>query len=236
MSELFNAEELMEVQSKNVVKETVQEQVNVKEAEVKLATQEKKVVIHPYGELVIKKPTIEDDYFADLVYAEEVNNLIMNSNLPSQDQMHKLLKSKGKWTQEDEDRVNELQSELSTLGAEIAILKAEKGKSSTKKNTLKIVEAEKKFNEGRAEYLRLKSAYNKFMSQTIEGRAEEKKLVAKMSRCVFNASGERMWANPQDLSREKDSEAIGRLVYEFIIFMQGIDPEILSGVPDLLEA
>jgi len=216
-------------------KEEIAEETESKRAEIELSKGYRIIDIPIYGELYIHKPTIDDDYEADLAYAKEVSILMEKEpNIPTTEEMEAKLEKRGAWTKVDEESLDDLRQEVVTTSTELVVAKAEyksNNKVSIKNRINKLTET---YKELRTKFLKKQATRSRFMSLTLEGRADEKRLIVKMSHCIKYPNGKRVWETPEDLKKEKDSEPVGRLVFEFITFTQGIDPRVLEQIPDLL--
>ena len=225
----------VEEDQKKALKETVEQQTEAKKIETELAKGYRVVNISPYGELHIHKPTIDDDYEADLAYSVEVSRLMdLYPNLPTMEEMEQRLERRGVWTEEHTKELEELRQDIVELSTEIFLAKAEYKTSKKASVKTKITKLTKEYEENRDQFLKMETRKSKFMSQTLEGRADERRLVVKMSRCIKRPDGSRVWETSEELKKEKDSDPVGRLVFEFMTFTQGVDPRVLEQVPDLL--
>ena len=226
----------MDKEQRQNTKEEVKEETESKKIELELERGYRIVNIEGYGELWIHKPTIEDDYVADLAYSQEFNKLMDESNLPTSEEMENKLEQRGKWTQLDKDELDDLRKEMISLSSDIILKKAEYKSNKSKRIKNEINKLQKEYESSRTKFFKKQAVHQKYMSMTIEGRADEKRLVFKMSRCVKRPDGQRVWETPEKLMEEKDSVPVGTLVYEFITFMQGVDPRVLQEVPDILKS
>lgn len=216
-------------------KKEIKEEVLSKQIELELKRGYREVEIEPYGKLHIYSPTIEDDYEGDNAYAEEISVLLIEEKLPTTEEMAEKLEKRGLWTPEHDDRLKDLQEENSQLAAEIIVLRADYKESKSVKLKNKINKLEDEHRKAKEEFLKLNAIKSKYFSFTVEGRAEEKRLVLKMSRSIRKPDGTKLWESAEKLQKEKNREPVSRLVYEYITFTQGIDPRVLERIPDLLD-
>lgn len=216
-------------------KEEILEEVAAKKTELELKLGYRAVEVPPYGLLHLHKPSINDDYVADIVYAKEVAKLMEDADLPTIEEMEIKLAKRGTWTKEDKNSLEELREDLVTTATELEIARSEYKSKNTVKFKKKIDKLTKDYEETKKLFLKKEAIKSRFMSLTIEGRSDEQRLIVKMSRCVKYPDGKYVWKTPDDLKKEKDSEPVGRLVFEFITFAQGVDPRVLETVPDILK-
>lgn len=213
------------------LKEQAEEMVDVSTAEDIIEKGYKDVEYKPIGMVRILKPTIEDEQIADIAYAEELTRLMIETKLPTVEEMEKQLKKRGGDNEWDEEHLEEMRDDLTAAHADILLYK-EVYKTDTSKTILnKLTEAKKKYAKMKKEFIRLNSIRQKYLSATIEGRADQKRLIAKMSRCIYNLQGKRIWETISQLEKEPETPALGALVYDFIAYINGLDPRVLSSVP-----
>ena len=216
-------------------KETLKEETDALNIERELKRGYREIDIPPYGKLHINKPSIDDDYEADLAYAKEVSRLMDSEDLPTREEMEVKLEKRGTWTAKDTADLDELRKEMVETTTEIIMVKSEYKSTKSVSVKSKLTELNDRYNKARTEFFKKEAIRSRFMSLTLEGRADEQRLVVKMSRCITRPDGKRVWETPDLLKKEKDSEPVGRLVFEFVTFSQGVDPRVLSQIPDFLD-
>ena len=161
---------------------------------------------------------------------------MLNSKLPTVEEMEKIMRDRGKWTDKDDNEIEMYKEDLAENQAELILVKTEYKKTKSPKLKTKLTKLETESKRIKDEFTRKEGFRSKFKTNTIEGRADEKRLITKMSRCILKPDGSRVWETPGHLAKEKDSAAVGQLVYLFITFMQGIDPRLLEQVPEILSS
>lgn len=217
------------------LKSSVNELTDVKKAEVEIVREYREVEVKPYGKLHIHRPSIEDDYNADLVYTDEMNRLLMsNPNIPTYEEQEQRLEKRGIWTTFHKEQMNDLREELAEISSEIFLVKEEYKSKKTSKLKSKIKDLQDKYEALKKEFLKMEGIRSKYFSATVEGRAEEKRFLVRMSHGVRYPSGDKVWKSPEELAKERDSEPVRRIVYEFIAFLQGVDSQVLAELPDIL--
>lgn len=225
-----------EMTPREELQNSVSELTDVKRAEMELIKDYREIEIDPYGKIRIYRPTIEDDYQADLVFTDEMNRLLRsNPNIPTQEEQEQMLESRGIWTKAHKDEVERIKEELSELSTELFLAKEEYKKNKTSKNKKKITDLNNEYDSLRKQFMKMQSVSSKYFGATVEGRAEEKRFLVRMSSAVKNVDGERIWSSTEDLAKERDSEPVRRIVYEFIAFLQGVDTQVLAELPDLFD-
>ena len=213
----------------------VTETADISNAELELKQGYREVTIEPYGLIRIYKPTIEDDNASVLAYSQEFSKLMMESNLPTIEEMESKLKERKNAAVISAEDINDVRKDFQEAVAELAIAKSEYKVKKTPALKNRIVKLEKEQQEYKKELLRKEAIRNKYVTLTIEGQADERKLMEKLYRCTKYPDGKRVWETLEDLKKEQSSESVMNIVYEFIVFSQGIDPRVLEQIPDLLD-
>ena len=219
---------------RDLTKEDITQETDSKKLEVELKKGYRAVDIQPFGVLHIHKPSVEDDYEADLAYAKEVSKLMDTDELPTLEEMEAKLVKRGTWTEDHKEKLEDIKKDMVDTGAELSVSKIEYKSTKNTKSKNAINRLAKKYSDLKDQFFKLEAIKNRFMSLTIEGRADEQRLISKMSRCIKYPDGNLVWDSPSKLKSERDSEPVGSLVFEFITFTQGIDPQVLDKLPDVL--
>jgi len=225
----------VDTEQRKLTKEQIEEDTEAKKIEMEMEKGYRVITVAPYGEIQLHKPTVKDDYEAELVYAKEIGSLMDSQGLVTLEEMEAKLDKRGTWTKEDKNRLDTIKNEMVSVNTDLFLARSEYKVKKTPDLKRRIKELDKKYAELRTEFFKKESLRSRFMSLTIEGRADERRLVAKMSKCVTYLDGKRIWENPEDLEKERDSESVGRIVFEFITYIQGVDPRILQQVPEILK-
>ena len=224
----------LDKQQREDLADEVSSELEADKAEVEMRLGYREIEIEPYGKLHIHKPTVDDDYYARLAYSDTFTDLMMNSKLKTIEEMEKMQKARGDEVI-DSDTIKEIQKDFSETAAELMIARDEYKKTHKPTSKRKVKQLEQELADLRKDLFKKEAIRNKYVNLTIEGMADQRQLVEKMYRCVLKPDGKRVWETPEDLMKEKDSEPVANIVYEFISFTRGIDPRVLRNIPDLLE-
>lgn len=210
------------------------DKVNARQIEVELNRGYRVLKSPVYGELHVYLPTIEIDYQADLVYSEEVLNLMRNSSLPTSEVLFEELKEKGDWTDDHIQKHEKLRESMFDTATELALAKADLiGNPQSKRVQKRVATLEKQVSAQRKEFFALESTKQKFFSLTVEGKAQEKQLIYKLVHCVKRKDGSQLWESTEELEKKGHSNRVRDIVIEFTTFSNGIDPRVLDSVPGL---
>lgn len=181
-----------------------------------------------YGKVRLYKPTLQDDYDGQIIYAEEFTRLVSSGKFKTQKQWLKLYEETGTWAKEDEQKISALQQDIIAMKAEllhaISVLEEKDTDASRKQvETIQndLVVANTDFNK-------LTAQKQSLFTVTAENRAQEKVLVYKLSRSARKEDGSLLWENFKDLEAARQSESVSEIMYAYISFLYGVDQEILS--------
>ena len=182
-------------------------------------------------EIHIYHPTIgEDSTIAD-AYAESYNRFLLDptSRLISRDKIVKLLESKKLWTQEDEKAIEDLKNRMRDLMLKLSQLKSKNLFNSATEARFRIQLA-----DIRSQLTEIIAIKQRYLNQTIEGRAEEDSLKLKLVLCTRFTDGSRVWNSSDDLNKENDDEKINvmKIIEEAILFWSGVSQEVLDNLPE----
>ena len=216
-------------------KSEVEDQAFSKQIELELKRGYREKVVEPYGTIRINRPTIEDDYHADLIYAETYTKLMDQGSLKNMDELEVQLKNRGLYDKIDPAKTDELRKEFQEVTAELFIARQEHKRKASSNLKAKIQKLANEQSTLRKEILHRESTRSKYSGLTIEGRSDEQRLMYRLHRCISYPDGKRVWETLDDLKKEKDAEHVAVIVFEFISFTQGLDPRVLREIPDFLE-
>lgn len=206
----------------------------LKEAEAQLKSGFKVVIIPNFrGEkdvsVYLHTPDSGDESEATDAYTKAFNRLIKDDDLMTRDQMAKILAKKEIWGDEQEKQVEAIQEEMRDVEFAVAKMRKKGKYNKAQMNRFRI-----SWKEKREQVTSLLNTKNGLLSNTIEGRAEEQEIKAKLSLCVKTPDGERIWGSLEEFNREKDKPVVLQLLNEAIIYWSGLTPEIISELPVLM--
>jgi len=178
----------------------------------------RKVQTEKFGEVVLRFPTPEETRRADWQYSKIFNEAILDG-IPTQKQMEDLLREKGIWTNKDDKELDCLKAELDNTHAQLS----EKKNGRKKSKELKL-----KISKIRQELIEKQSQKQRYLSNTVEMKADEARLNYLIHTCVETEAGEKIWNTYSDFQNERDHESTTKIIYEFLTFINNIDLEKLA--------
>lgn len=231
--EIQTADDLAKKQQEKLMTE-VADQVNARQIEVELGRGYRIYDSPNYGKLRIYLPSIDTEYQADVVYSEEVLNLMRNTSLPTTEQLFEDLHKDGTWGDDQIQKHEKLREETFDLTSEYALARADLIKNPTsRKLKNKVNKLMLEVEDVRNKYLAMEGVRQKYLSLTVEGKAREKQLIYKLVECVkYDGTDEPVWASMKELE-EGHSNRVRDIVIEFTTFSNGVSPQVLDLVPNL---
>lgn len=164
---------------------------------------------------VVRTPNDKVIREADAVESIEFTKCI-NNGVNTKVQMKDLLKSKGIWTDEKENKEKEIVKEINRI--EVNLFKGDgKGTKMTLKDG---VDKALKMKDLRDEYMNLIRERQSYEANTAESIASNARFDYFVCSCVFNADGSRVYKNYEDYQEKssddiafKAAEALAKLLY-----------------------
>jgi hypothetical protein len=177
--------------------------------------------------LCIRTPQYEDLELSDKVYAEKIASLLRENagkRLLLRSQVTDFLKSTGVWTQEDEDKIEQLNTEIDDLLAKL------------RKGGLKVSEGRKlaiDTMEKRKDIVRISGKRQIFDDTTIEAFAENEKIDYLVYICtVYADTGENYWNSFEDMKNDKLSHAYRSAAVAAYNVIYNVNPEFEKRLPE----
>jgi len=202
----------------------------LKEAEKEINSKFKAVIMDFRGEkdavLHIYQPTTKDDSLSFNEHAKVFNQMIKDEDMMTRKEMEDILEKRGIWGKKETDRLDEVQTKMRDLEFVVA-----KMKQSGKINKKKMKELRTQWFIWKGEISDLFTKKTEYLTNTIESRAEEAEVKAKLSLCVKFPDGERVWNSLDELEEEEDRTAVVALVNKAMFFWTGLTQEIIDDLP-----
>lgn len=171
-----------------------------------------------YGLLQIRFPLVEENRLADWEYSKIFMQAI-NDDIPTNKEIDAMIKRKNLWTEEDENKIDEIRSRIDV---QLVLL----SKMETEKNMKPI---EDKINELRQEIFAIQQEKQKFFNNTAESKADEAKMSFLISRVTEYAdSGKKVWEKYGDFKNEPDQATVNEIVFQFLTFINGLPADFLG--------
>ncbi len=189
-----------------------------------------------YGKVYLRPATVEETQEASLEYSKMFNKAIMEG-IPVQDELEKLLISKGILEDEDayDSAINKKRREL--LQKEELLKKQPKSKAKDKK----VIKLAKEVADLRNEIFSDQFKRRNLLSNSAEAKADEIRTAFLISKTAVNAdTDEPVWNSFEEYLNETDLVKLSKINFEYLTFSYGLSsnymyefPEvsILEGVP-----
>jgi hypothetical protein len=175
-------------------------------------------------------PTVGDDEEANLAYSQAFTAFVMSDNLVTEDMLRKCYVEKGIWGKEQEDKLESIDDDMEAIDEEIALLMQKKRK--TQKVKEQIVELYGKKREIAKVFDALRGKQIQLFSPSVEARAMEVALRAKLTCCVKDNEGNRIWADLDTFGDERDKEFVSLIINKALSLWGGLPDSFLEDSPE----
>lgn len=166
----------------------------------------------------VRKPTNKEIEDSDVEYSKAFFKALQKG-LPTRMVLGKVLNASGSWTQDNDNEIEELERQISLL-----LTKDVKGKEK-KSVEEKVSELEDKANNLR----RMRNSYFSHCAESVASDAQRDYLVSCTTE--YAESGERVWKDYEDFSKEEDGAILFRATYEYLMFSNNVP----SNIPNVEE-
>jgi hypothetical protein len=171
-----------------------------------------------YGLLQIRFPKVEENRLADWEYSK-VFMQACNDDIPTNREVEELIKRKRLWTEEDDNKIDEIRAQIDV---QVVLL----SKMETEKNKKPI---EDKINALRQEIFNMQQERQKYFNNTAESKADEAKMSFLIHKCTEYAdTGKAVWVTYKDFKEEEDQATVNEIVFQFLTFINGLPADFLS--------
>jgi len=174
-------------------------------------------------------PGVEGE--ASDAYSKSFSRLLQDPDILTRGQMEKLIKDRGIWGEKQEEEIEEIREDMKDIELKVATIRKTQRSTNEKIAHKKIEEYRNLWTKKREVILSLIREKNKFLFNTVEGRAEEEASKVKLSLCVKYPDGRRVWNSLQELNKEIDRSATAHLLYDASIYWAGLTQEIIDELP-----
>lgn len=175
---------------------------------------------------IIYQPEFGIEQESDTAYSIKYNELLINTNLPTQKQMLDTLNKKGIWTEENEKEIKELNDKIYSIMSDRISLQNKKGKEK------KIAELKQQERETYEEIIKKTIHKSNILSNTIEGLATIERHKYKLIRCVKEIDKDMnetpVWKSVNDLEKDINKDFIQEILNQSVIFWSGVDDRFLE--------
>lgn len=171
----------------------------------------------------IWQPAVGDDGESSLAYAQAYNAFLLSTNMATEEQLRVEYESRGMWSKEKDDMMDSLIDDMDAIDEQITNLNQKPKKS--KKTKEAIVQLLKDKREKMAEHDILRGQKQSLFSTSVEARALEVAIRAKLCCCVKDLEGNRIWEDLEALDQERDRDFLNVVLQKAIFFWGGLpDP------------
>lgn len=169
--------------------------------------------------IVFKYPSNELRYEGDLIYNKAYSKAIDDGLLPL-NELETLMRERGLFTQEDEEKIASLESKIQ--GQQVLLAKTVKVQA--RQDRIK-----KYLNELKTELLEIQTKKYSTMMLSAETRAEEERNLFFCWGCTY-IEAKLYWTQYSDLLKERNLEFKNKILSEFLSFYRGIDTDIIRNL------
>jgi hypothetical protein len=174
--------------------------------------------VEDFGTVKVRHPSIEEGHMADYYYTKAYNKALMD-DIPINEEMEKIIRKRGLWTEEDDKKLKELEEKIGSVMTAISKVKGEKAKEPFYKE----------LNELQNERIALRNRYNSHFNYTVESIAEQQRVSYLTWACTYNTeTNERLWPTYEDFKKETNQKAVADIAFNLLSFLMGLDDKILS--------
>jgi len=220
-----------------MVKErNISEDVKVKEAESKLNIE---FVEHEYptlGVVRIHHPSLQVSNEIDMFYTEEFNRLLMDTKLPTINELDDRLRDRGSWTEDHDDKITNFQEVIRNTYYDIQEAQYKMGKQKTKikkKPFVDLIEQlNKKVLKYNTQYIKLITLKTQLFVGTVEKQAEGKSIYKKMTLCVTDEADKPLWDSVEDLMTKNKTKDVELLFTDAETFWAGLSDPLSAQLLD----
>lgn len=177
-------------------------------------------------EIRVYHPTPGEETICSNVYTKCFDKLIKDPDILTKKEISKILETRGVYGKEQDEIIENLREEMGDIEFTVA-----KMKKSGKYNKTVMSRHREAWKSKREEINRLFAEKNTYLSNTVEGHAEEEEVKCKLSLCVKKTDGTRVWESLEDLNNESEKFIVIRLLNESMLFWSGLTQEIIDELP-----
>lgn len=183
---------------------------------------ERRVVEFAGQKAFIRYPTIEENRLADIEYSKAYHQFL-KQDLPLALELENLLKSRGIFSTLND----KIQAATDHLQKSMIELKEE-----TQADKREVLLAQ--YKVAKVNLLESNTERNKYLTNSVENKAEESKTVFLISRVTQKEDGSLYWASLEELKNESNIKFVQMIVYRFVMMVNDLSENFLDEVPDFL--
>jgi hypothetical protein len=195
--------------------------VDVKEAENVIASGERKFEYKTFGNVFVRHPNVKEKREISLVYAQEYNRLIQETNLPSYREMERRLAEKNIWTEKDDKELDKIKE--SYLGKLTTLHQIKLNKNLSDKEKKNISKLEKEIADLEYSWIE-KSLYKlSLFEQTLEKKADEYSNLYQIYLCTQKEDSSKLWDSFDVLMEQTQTKEFEKLASDCVSFWGGLE-------------
>ncbi len=187
-----------------------------------VVTGEKIFHVEGYGDVKVVFPSVQDTNRAEYEYGKAYNQAVFKDGYPTNEQVERMIRENGWWTEEDDKKLEELDAEIANHIAALNKMTSEKSKKPIR-DKLELLQKER---------AKLRAKRDSYFSHTAENIADQARLGYLIWACSFDANtGERIWKTYEDFKQERNQKMVGEIGTNLLTFLLGIDDSLLFAPP-----
>lgn len=191
------------------------------------------------GTFAIFEALIDDVEEADYKYSETFNRCIRRKiPIPSESKMLKFLDESGEWPEKNEERISELESEISEQRESLLDIRKKETHSKADKKEANVLTS--KIRKSREELINIRQERNVYLIHTAEGRADDSKrnyiIFSSLKKIIEYEEngkkkvklGDRVWDDYEMYRVDKDIMFKSQAFIQYISFISNSDGDLMS--------
>jgi len=175
-------------------------------------------------------PTVGDEEEIANAYSQAYNIIVGNKAMKTIAELEEIYNERGLWTEETDKELEKLEEDIEDFKMQITDLSLDEKLSDEDKAK----EASRLFEAQKKKVLALSRLQTKkldLFGTSIESRARESSIKAKMVCCVKSEDGERIWPTLEALSEETDRIFYDLVMKKAMLFWGGLPEDFLGELP-----
>ena len=229
MSEVTGKEVIEEVQQRDYEEEG--RELEVADGTVKLLDNELVIETEKLGTVVVTKPTYKAQAAVERFKAAERFRILREDpDVPTKNQLFKVLKEHGHWTDEEELEMLDLENQISKKEQELFDLTSP-AKRKANKNKSELLA--KQIAEKKNRYNFLRGKFDEFVSNTLEGNVENLSRFYLFYKCLKTEDGKAVWSTFDEMMENINDNLIIDIFTKATLFWMNLRDDFLDGKPEV---
>jgi Fe2+ transport system protein B len=165
-------------------------------------------------------PVSKEENDANWEFSKSFNRA-MKEGLPTTSEMDKMLRERGLWSNADDEMIDSKREKIGQL----EIILAKKDSKDSSKPTFKLAS---ELSELRNEIVEKSGEYQRYMSQTVESKADEARTAYLVAVCTETVDGESVWESVDKFLTDKRAGLVNTATYHYITFTAGLAQDYIE--------